>query len=330
MTAPQGPTALTLTGIVDGQEIDASDVTVPFGETETAIDQARTTAKCIEADTVLQYIASMFAAGSGVSLTQNTVAGATTITIASVAPPTGACLPYFGSSNAVPTGYLLCSGQAVSMTTYKTLLDYLIDGVADNGSGSVLTTYGVTAATTFVGDAGTDKFLCAGHGLNNGDVIMVASTTTLPGGLAINTAYYVVEKATNDFKVSLTPGGTAVDITDAGTGTHSFYSTFSVPKVNGRGLVGLDNMGGTSANVITAAAADQIGGKFGTETHTLTTDEMPAHTHTLRAYDSTGSTAHRTASATGTTNDATTSSAGSGQAHNNVAPSMACNWIIKT
>lgn len=332
MTAPQGPTSLTLSGIVDGQNIDASDVTVPFGEVEDAIDEARTTARCKSTDTVLQYIADMLIAGSGVSLTQITALGATTITIASIAPPTGATFPFFGSSSNVPVGYLLCNGQAVSMTSYKTLLDYLIEGVADNGAGSVLTTYGATSATAFTADAATDKILAAGHGLSDGDVVMVANSGgALPGGLAANTAYYVVSAALNDFKVSLTDGGTAVDITDAGTGTQSFYSTFCVPDLRGRGFVGLDNMGGSSANRITATEADAIGGAYGAETHTLTAAEIPAHTHDIKLYtDSGGSLMDGGMNSTTHASTSTTeANPGGGGAHNNVQPSQFGNWIIK-
>jgi hypothetical protein len=61
------------------------------------------------------------------------------------------------------------------------------------------------------------------HGLNNGDVIGFTTTTTLPSPLAANTNYYVVNKGTNNFQVSTTSGGSAVDITTTGTGTHSFH-----------------------------------------------------------------------------------------------------------
>lgn len=58
------------------------------------------------------------------------------------------------------------------------------------------------------------------HGLNNGDKIKVSTDGTLPGGLNDTTVYYVVQKATNTFKVSLTLGGSEVDITSTGSGTH--------------------------------------------------------------------------------------------------------------
>ena len=71
--------------------------------------------------------------------------------------------------------------------------------------------------------ATTDIITSVAHGLSEGDLIQVASTTTLPTGLSASTDYYVRDVTTNTFKVSLTQGGTAVDISGAGAGTHTFY-----------------------------------------------------------------------------------------------------------
>ena len=70
--------------------------------------------------------------------------------------------------------------------------------------------------------AGTDVIDAVGHGLVNGDRVAFWSDDTLPGGISEWTEYFVINKNTDDFKISTTYGGSAVDITDAGTGTHSF------------------------------------------------------------------------------------------------------------
>ncbi len=57
-------------------------------------------------------------------------------------------------------------------------------------------------------------------------------------------------------------------------------SNFQVPDYRGRISIALDNLGGTSANRIVNAQADILGGSGGAETATLTTAELPAHTHT--------------------------------------------------
>ena len=82
--------------------------------------------------------------------------------------------------------------------------------------------------------ATTDICTSAAHGLKNGDPVVLTTTTTLPAGLATSTVYYVIEATTNTFKLSLTecptyttgvagsPPVPIVDITDTGTGTHTF------------------------------------------------------------------------------------------------------------
>ena len=60
------------------------------------------------------------------------------------------------------------------------------------------------------------------HGLENGDRVVLTTTTTLPAGLALATVYYVRDKATNTFKLALTAEGDVIDVTNTGTGTHTW------------------------------------------------------------------------------------------------------------
>ena len=57
-------------------------------------------------------------------------------------------------------------------------------------------------------------------------------------------------------------------------------TTFNLPDLRGRVIAALDNLGGSSANVVTDTDADTLGGTDGEEDHVLTVDEMPSHTHT--------------------------------------------------
>ena len=61
----------------------------------------------------------------------------------------------------------------------------------------------------------------SGHGLLNNQPVLVRTTGTLPGGLELLTVYYVRAAGTSDIELSLTPGGSAVTLSSAGTGTHS-------------------------------------------------------------------------------------------------------------
>lgn len=69
--------------------------------------------------------------------------------------------------------------------------------------------------------AATDLINLAAHGFANGSRVRFTTTTTLPAPLAANTTYYVVSATADTFKVAATDGGAAINITDAGTGTHS-------------------------------------------------------------------------------------------------------------
>lgn len=78
----------------------------------------------------------------------------------------------------------------------------------------------------FTATNATNIFNDAAHGLSNGDCVTVATGTTLPTGLSASTYYYVITAATDTFQLSTTPGGSAVAISDDGTGTHTWYQEF--------------------------------------------------------------------------------------------------------
>lgn len=61
-------------------------------------------------------------------------------------------------------------------------------------------------------------------------------------------------------------------------------TTFNLPDARGRAVIGKDDMGGTAAGRITAAGGHGINGTTlgstgGAQSHTLTTAQMPSHTH---------------------------------------------------
>lgn len=241
--------------------------------------------------------------------------------------PVGTQLAFAG--RIAPAGFLLCYGQAVSRTTYAELYNVLCP---------VIGTFTVTIASPAV-------FTLAGHFMSDGDAVRLFTTGALPTGLSVNTDYYVTAAATNTFQLSATRGGAAINTSGTQSGTHTVQyfgygagngtTTFNVPDKRGRVSVGRDDMGASVAGRITAAGsgiyASALGATGGAETHTLTTAQIPAHSHP------TGDAASATGSASGGgkffagTGTATTTAnnTGGGGAHNNTQPSQVDNWIIK-
>ena len=74
---------------------------------------------------------------------------------------------------------------------------------------------------TVTANASTDKLTLNGHGMADTTRVRFSTTDTLPAGLSVDTDYYVRDTETNAFKISTTSGGSAVNITDTGTGTHT-------------------------------------------------------------------------------------------------------------
>lgn len=89
-----------------------------------------------------------------------------------------------------------------------------------------------SALPTVTATASTDVVNSTSHGLSDGDSVVFTALTG-GAGLATDTPYYVVSSATNTFKVSLTKGGTAVDITtDASAATAYELTTLTTTHVD--------------------------------------------------------------------------------------------------
>lgn len=119
-------------------------------------------------------------------------------------------------------------------------------------------------------------------------------------------------------------------------------TTFNLPDMRGRFPLGQDDMGGSSADRVTAAAADSIGGTGGEETHTLTDAEVPSQNIKFRGTGATSG-ANPVIGIVGTGNQFETqnvsssptdtytySTEGGGGAHSNMPPYFTLNYIIKT
>lgn len=81
-----------------------------------------------------------------------------------------------------------------------------------------------TSATVTISQASPGVFTKTAHGFVTAVNTPIVLTTTgaLPAGLSPNVAYYVNYINANTFSVSATPGGTAINTTDAGSGVHTY------------------------------------------------------------------------------------------------------------
>ncbi len=246
-----------------------------------------------------------------------------------------------------PTGYLLCQGQSLVRATYPTLYSALF----------------ASMGTVTVTIAAPGVFTKATHGLQIGDSVYLTTTGALPTGIAANVNYYVATVPTTStftLTASLTRTvngrtvGTAITTSGSQSGVHSLYeapygfasaTTFYLPDMRGRvavgGLTGDTDLGTLGADNLASA-----------KTHTLTSAQMPVHTHVQNAHShgnpvavtyggdagnyrsifatnsafwSMSDANNQTAVAT-----ATNQNAGSGGSHNNLQPYLVLNFIIKT
>jgi hypothetical protein len=83
-------------------------------------------------------------------------------------------------------------------------------------------TYGVRHTVT--ADANTNTLTKASHGLANTTPVMIMSSGAIPAPLEADVVFYVVNTATNTFQLAIASGGTAIDLTDAGSGTIEVYT----------------------------------------------------------------------------------------------------------
>jgi microcystin-dependent protein len=138
-------------------------------------------------------------------------------------------------------------------------------------------------------------------------------------------------------------------VTGTAYGAGDGSTTFNVPDLRGRVVAGKDDMGGATASRLTAAGSGitgtTLGSAGGTETHTLTTAQIPSHTHDVRTniFGSARSlpvgdgraqpavTAGWTWSVAGNAsgNDIYNTSTGGSGAHQNTQPSIVTSYIIK-
>ena len=178
---------------------------------------------------------------------------------------TGTNLAFQAVKNDTTGGTSIQTGGAVQPTYYKYLLScWAQTAAATTAPGTLVVVdvvgfYRVTSVTTataqattntlgqsdtFTADASTDECTWTStasvpSNILTGTRVRLTTTTTLPGGLATATDYYVIKVSDTTFKLATSyanaVAGTAINITDAGTGTHTV--TWLLPRyTNGAGV----------------------------------------------------------------------------------------------
>jgi uncharacterized phage protein (TIGR02218 family) len=82
-------------------------------------------------------------------------------------------------------------------------------------------TCGALVSIAFTADPATDILSATAHGLANNQAVLLASSGTLPAPLTSSGVYIVSNAAADTFKLKASLSGSVIDITTAGSGTHS-------------------------------------------------------------------------------------------------------------
>lgn len=118
--------------------------------------------------------------------------------------------------------------RAFTISNIPTLTGFMfLLQIWQDGTGSRTVTSWFTGDSTFATtDVNTtDNIITVGTDIPTGTPIKFSSTTTVPAGLTAGTKYYAIRQSATTIKVASSlanaQAGTAIDITDAGTGTHT-------------------------------------------------------------------------------------------------------------
>lgn len=226
-------------------------------------------------------------------------------------------------------------GNAVTNATKWVLFDSERTGVGKDYFGSTLPHGYVWASGKTIGNA-----------LSNGTERANADTVNLFNLLWSSYSDSVLPIYDSTGALSSRGASAAIDF--------AANKAIAVPDKRGRVSAGADNLGGTAASRLTSTTVSPngttIGASGGTQTHTLTTAEMPSHSHgvtdpghkhsfyrygggggsisIIQASGANLADSYAMDTSTSTTG-VTVNNSGSGSAHTILQPTLVCNYIIK-
>ena len=188
--AADGDSGFTFNVTTQGVDLGAE----PTGAIWTAIPSANKTQADISGDTTAAQVAARFElafdglTGFSAVITSDDTAADGTMTMTQVVPGT--------TTDPVPKN------------------------ADDSGAGSISTTESTAGVDEEVQIA-TEYLLIPSHGFLSGMCVRGTTTGTLPGGLSLATDYFVKIVDANTIQLSATQGGSAVNLTNTGTGVHT-------------------------------------------------------------------------------------------------------------
>ncbi len=168
------------------------------------------------------------------------------------------------------TSHGLVNDTAITFTTTGALptglsvgTTYYVSGAAANHfhvaatpGGAQITTTGTQSGTHTASTA--TQVIWTAHGLSNGQELSFTTTVALPVGISTGTPYYIVNSATNTFRIASSVGGTAISTTTAGSGIHT-ASTPAIINWTSHGLANGTAVGFTTTGTLPAGmTADTV------------------------------------------------------------------------
>ena len=298
------------------------------------------------------FVATTAAKGVVINSLPRLVSGSTLFT------PVGSIVPYAGAANSIPQNWMLCAGDSISKTAYPTLHERIGDTNRISSFDSAVAAIGASAAAAltvkFSGALENAPLSGVGsgniHGIGVGESYKLSWNSNADIVVAVTTAVSDANKTVTFKYLSNHPSSTTNHTSD-------FFTTLGggITPITIQSLVHGENPGVTSINYflpdLRARTVFGIGagtgltsvgfsrGEFGGEqTHLLTEDEMPSHSHKTKSVSTLASTGlHYLNAQAGVpqqgsafqTTFVSSEVTGNDESFNMLPPYVSANWIIR-